>query len=53
MYKELLDTQTQCNKELQGYGNMTDVEKKMNRMDLNAYKNFDQQQYSMVPGINS
>lgn len=29
------------NKELSGYGNMTNVEKALNREDLIAYKNFD------------
>ena len=31
----------QYNKEMQGYGDMTDVEKKLNRIDLVAYKNYD------------
>ncbi len=32
---------------------MTELEKKMNRVDLAAYKNFDNNMYSLVPGINS
>ena len=32
---------------------MTELEKKMNRVDLQAYKNYDQKVYSLVPGINS
>ena len=32
---------------------MTDVEKKMNREDLIAYKNYDDNQYALIPGINS
>ena len=32
---------------------MTELEKKINRVDLNAYKNYDNKIYSMVPGINS
>jgi len=43
----------QYNKELQGYGNMTDVEKKLNREDLIAYKNYDNNQYALIPGINN
>lgn len=53
MYRDLLDTQLQYQKELRGYGNMTELEKKINRVDLNAYKNYDNKIYSMVPGINS
>lgn len=41
IYKEILDQQRQFNQELQGYGNMTNVEKAMNREDLIAYKHFD------------
>jgi hypothetical protein len=32
---------------------MTELEKKMNRIDLQAYKNYDKNLYSLVPGINS
>jgi len=32
---------------------MTELEKKMNRVDLQAYKNYDKNMYSLVPGINS
>ena len=32
-------------------GNMTNQEKKMNKDDLLAYKMFDNNQYSMIPGI--
>ena len=31
---------------------MTSVEKAMNKYDLEAYKNYDQHQYSLIPGIN-
>ena len=34
-------------------GNMTQVEKKLNREDLNAWKEKDDKQYSMIPGINN
>jgi hypothetical protein len=43
----------QYQKELRGYGNMTELEKKLNRVDLSAYKNYDNKIYSLVPGINS
>lgn len=33
------------------HGNMTEVEKHMNKDDLIAYKNYDQNQYSLIPGI--
>ena len=32
---------------------MTELEKKMNRVDLAAQKNYDNKMYSLVPGINS
>jgi len=31
---------------------MTDVEKKLNREDLYAYKNYDNKQYALIPGVN-
>ena len=34
------------------YGNMTSVEKAMNRAELQSYKNNDTKQYSLVPGVN-
>ena len=49
----MLDTQIQYNRDMQGYGNMTDVEKKLNREDLIAYKHFDNNQYAMIPGVNT
>ncbi len=33
------------------YGNMSSVEKALNKNDMRAYKNFDDRQYSLVPGI--
>lgn len=36
---------------MRGIGNMTSVEKQMNKDDLIAYKNFDNKQYSMIPGV--
>ena len=53
LYRDLLNTQMQYQKELRGYGNMTELEKKINRVDLAAYKNYDNKIYSLVPGINS
>lgn len=53
MYRDLLNTQMQYQKELRGYGNMTELEKKLNRVDLMAYKHCDNKMYSLVPGINS
>jgi len=35
------------------YGNMTSVEKQMNKDDLIAWKNYDNVQYSLIPGISS
>ncbi len=43
----------QYQKELRGYGNMTELEKKLNRVDLMAYKHYDNKMYCLVPGINS
>ena len=53
MYKDVLDNQRQFNKEMQGYGNMTNVEKALNREDLIAYKQLDNNQYAMIPGVNN
>ena len=33
------------------HGNMTGVEKQMNKDDLIAWKNYDNKQYSLIPGI--
>lgn len=33
------------------YGNMSSIEKALNKNDLNAYKNYDTGQYSLVPGM--
>lgn len=41
MYKELLDQQLNSKHYMKGIGNMTNVEKLMNKDDLIAYKNFD------------
>jgi len=36
---------------VESYGTMTNVEKRMNKADLLAYKSFDTRQYSLIPGI--
>lgn len=36
---------------MSGYGNMTNVEKRLNRADLIAYKSYDNNQYGLIPGI--
>lgn len=33
------------------HGNMTNEEKKLNKDDIIAYKNFDNNQYSLIPGV--
>ncbi|CAI2360552.1 unnamed protein product [Moneuplotes crassus] len=52
MYKEMLKDQIEAKKKLRTNGNMTAVEKQMNRAELKAYKNYDNQLYSFIPGIN-
>ena len=52
-YKEMLDAQIKFNKESKMYGNMTQVEKRMNNYDLYAYKHRDNHQYSLIPGFNT
>jgi len=32
-------------------GTMTEVEKRINKEDLKAYKEYDNNQYSLIPGI--
>ena len=51
MYRQDLATQVQNKKCLNSIGNMTNVEKEMNKDDLNAWKKYDDNQYSMIPGI--
>ena len=52
-YREMLDNQRKIKAEYKAYGNMTDVEKSMNRNDLIAWKNYDYTTYAMIPGFNS
>jgi len=42
MYKNILDSQVSFNEQMKkNYGNMTSVEKRINKNDLIAYKNYD------------
>ena len=50
-YKVDLDSQVNHRKILRSYGNMTNVEKEMNKDDLNAWKKYDNNQYSLIPGL--
>lgn len=52
-YKEMLDSQRRIKDEYRSYGNMTNVEKCLNRNDLLAWKNYDYTTYAMIPGFNS
>jgi len=40
-------------KKAQMYGNMTGVEKQINKDEMLAYRNHDTQPYMMIPGLNS
>ena len=33
------------------YGNMSSVEKALNKNEMEAYKNYDARQYSLIPGL--
>lgn len=53
MYREMLQNQIDTNTKMKTLGNMTHVEKQMNKDDLRAYKEYKNQNFSMVPGINN
>ncbi len=53
VYKKQLDSQMNMKKNQTLYGNMTGVEKQMNKDEIVAYKNFEAGHYNMIPGINS
>lgn len=53
MYRQMLSSQIQYNNGLRAFGNMTKVEKQLNKDDLKAYKKFDNNQYAMIPGISN
>lgn len=38
---------------MRAHGNMTGVEKQMNKDDLKAWKNYDNNQYSLIPGVSA
>jgi len=38
---------------MMAYGNMSAAEKHINKQDLIAYKNFDQTNHAMIPGLKS
>lgn len=50
IYKQELDAQVQNRQAMKAYGNMTSVEKEMNKDELVAYKNYDNKDLSLVPG---
>lgn len=50
-YKDMLDQQLEVRNHYKMYGNMSSHEKALNKNDLNAYKNFDSRQFSLVPGL--
>jgi hypothetical protein len=51
-YRQDLDQQMNARNYLMGQGNMTAIEKQMNRDELNAYKAFDNStNFAMVPGV--
>ena len=52
-YKAMLDNQINVRNQLQLYGNMTSVEKQINKQDLEAYKNMEVTYNSMLPGLNN
>ncbi|CDW73158.1 UNKNOWN [Stylonychia lemnae] len=52
-YKEMLDQQSSIKNQIRTHGNMTEVEKQMNKDDLIAWKNYDNNQYSMIPGVSN
>lgn len=53
VYKDLLASQIDFNNKIKMHGNMTKVEKSFNKQDLKAYKSYDKNVYSMIPGINN
>lgn len=53
MYKDILDQQVKMGQMHLQYGTMTKTEKHLNKEQLNAYKTFDNKEYSLVPGIGS
>lgn len=52
-YKDQLDNQKRTKDYMKMYGNMTGIEKQMNKNDLAAFKNYDNKTYALIPGLNS
>jgi hypothetical protein len=52
-YKDMLDNQKNTRKAMNMYGNMTGIEKQLNKNDLSAFKNYDAKTYALIPGMNS
>ena len=50
-YKQMLDGQIEHKNQQKMYGNMTRVEKQLNKEDLSAWQRYDNYQYSLIPGI--
>lgn len=50
-YKDELDRQLQNKISMKGQGNMSQLEKRLNKADLKAYKEYDGTNYSLIPGI--
>ena len=53
MYKQMLNSQIQYKNGIKSFGNMTQVEKQMNKDDLKAYKVYNNNQHALIPGINN
>ena len=51
MYKEQLDSQMRIKAAYRAAGNMTGVEKQMNKDDMVAWKKYDNKQYALIPGM--
>uniref|UniRef100_A0A7S3NC75 Uncharacterized protein n=1 Tax=Euplotes harpa TaxID=151035 RepID=A0A7S3NC75_9SPIT len=52
-YKAALDNQAKTKEHMRMYGNMTGIEKQMNKNDLIAFKHYDNKTYALIPGLNS
>lgn len=52
-YKDSLDNQINQRNKFAQYGNMSQVEKQMNKEDLQAWKRYDNHQYSLIPGFST
>lgn len=53
VYKKQLDSQMNVKKQAALYGNMTGVEKQMNKDEMLAYKNYETKTMAFIPGLNS